>query len=274
MIALIVLFISATAAIAWIATIPLRQRLRRQKVMSKPFPQPWRKILKQRFPYFKSMPTDLQLQLKKHIQIFIDEKDFVGCQGLTITDEIKVTIAAQACLLLLNRKTDFYPKLKHILVYPHAFITQQQVTDAAGVQSLQQNVHLGESWGNGKVILSWHNTLAGAAQPDDGHNVVIHEFAHQLDQETGDANGAPFLQKLTDYPTWSETLRSEFNQLQYCAQNHIPSLFNYYGATNPAEFFAVITETFFEKPQQFHQEHPKLFQELSRFYQLNPIHWQ
>ncbi|MDP5145978.1 zinc-dependent peptidase [Shewanella sp. ULN5] len=273
MIAIVIVCIIATSAICWIASARLRRERHRHQVCLQAFPKTWRSILRKRFPYYQSMPTDLQLQLKKHIQIFIDEKQFVGCDGLTITDEIKVTVAAQACLLLLNRKIDYFPNLKQILIYPHAFIVEQQKIDFAGVASHHRSVLLGESWGNGKVILSWQNTLHGAAEPFDGQNVVIHEFAHQLDQENGPANGAPTLRQIKDYADWSSTLGKEFKQLQYCASQQIPSLFNYYGATNPAEFFAVISETFFEKPNAFSQQHPELYGELSQFYQLNPIHW-
>ncbi|WP_192021346.1 zinc-dependent peptidase [Shewanella sp. WPAGA9] len=273
MFALIALIIVSTIAIGLIITKPKRNQIRRAKVTKQAFPKQWRQILKHRFPYFKAMPTDLQLQLKKHIQVFIEEKEFIGCDGFIITDEVRVTIAAQACLLLLNRKTDYYPKLRQILVYPYAFIVEKQGTDFAGVQSNQRNVLLGESWGNGKIILSWKSTIDGAADPTDGQNVVIHEFAHQLDQENGQANGAPPLRDITSYSAWSTILGQEFDTLQRCASQQLPSLFNYYGATNPAEFFAVITETFFEMPHDFYQQHPLLYKELSRFYQLDPIHW-
>ncbi|ABI70958.1 M90 family metallopeptidase [Shewanella frigidimarina] len=273
MIAIVILLVISITAVAWIVSSQWRLNRQRNIITSKPFPTQWRHILKKRFPYFKAMPTDLQLQLKKHIQIFINEKQFVGCDGFEINDEVKVTIAAQACLLLLNRKTNYYPKLKQILVYPSAFIVEKNRTDLAGVQSSQRNVLLGESWEYGKVVLSWNSTIEGAADPFDGSNVVIHEFAHQLDQEDGTANGAPPLRDITSYRSWSSTLGQEFKQLQYCAQQHIPSLFNYYGATNPAEFFAVISETFFERPVEFYQQHQQLYKELSQFYQLDPINW-
>jgi len=273
MVAIVFVVLIAVLAIAWISSSRWRKQRQRQHITAQPFPTAWRAILKARFPYFKAMPTDLQLQLKKHIQVFNAEKQFVGCSGFIINDEVKVTIAAQACLLLLNRQTDYYPKLKQILVYPAAFIVEQNRTDIAGVQSSQRNVLLGESWEYGKVVLSWHSTLEGAADPFDGSNVVIHEFAHQLDQEDGTANGAPPLTDITAYRSWSQTLGEEFKQLQHCAAHHKPSLFNYYGATNPAEFFAVISETFFERPADFYQQHQKLYQELSQFYHLDPIHW-
>ncbi|MBU1393381.1 MAG: zinc-dependent peptidase [Gammaproteobacteria bacterium] len=273
MLAIVITLILGVGAIAWLLSSRWRKTLHRRRITAKPFPKEWRNILKKRLPYFHALPTDLQLQLKRHIQIFIDEKEFVGCDDFEITDEVKVTIAAQACLLLLNRKTDFYPKLKQILVYPDAFIVNNQHRDTSGVVWEQRNVLAGESWEYGKVVLSWKNTLDGAADPHDGNNVVIHEFAHQLDQEDGQANGAPILQHYADYSTWSEVLSKAFNQLQHSANDGTPSIFNYYGATNPAEFFAVITEVFFEKPEDFYQQHPDLYRELSRFYQLDPINW-
>ncbi|MGI2147632.1 zinc-dependent peptidase [Shewanella baltica] len=273
MLAIVITLILGVGAIAWLLSSRWRKTLHRRRVTAKPFPKEWRSILKKRLPYFHALPTDLQLQLKRLIQIFIDEKEFVGCDDFEITDEVRVTIAAQACLLLLNRKTDFYPKLKQILVYPDAFIVNNQHRDTSGIVWEQRNVLAGESWEYGKVVLSWKNTLDGAADPHDGNNVVIHEFAHQLDQEDGQANGAPILQHFADYSTWSEVLSKAFTQLQHSTNFGIPSIFNYYGATNPAEFFAVITEVFFEKPEDFYQQHPDLYRELSRFYQLDPINW-
>lgn len=261
------------AIIALVLGLPYWRRYQRSLIMARPFPAQWRDILKRRLPYFRALPADLQLQLKKHIQVFIAEKDFIGCDGLTVTDEMRVTIAAQACLLLLNRPDYYYPKLKQILLYPAAFIVRNNSADAAGVLHEQRRVLSGESWGQGKVILSWADTLDGAANPGDGRNVVIHEFAHQLDQEKGIANGAPLLERSSDYQSWSGVMAAEFATLQRQAGLGEHSLFDHYGATNPAEFFAVISEVFFEQPALLSQQHPKLYHELSRFYRLNPLSW-
>jgi|TARA_Y100000593_G_C4238408_1_gene300811 Mlc titration factor MtfA (ptsG expression regulator) len=261
------------AIIALVLGLPYWRRYQRSIIMARPFPAPWRDILKRRLPYFRALPADLQLQLKKHIQVFIAEKDFIGCDDLTVTDEMRVTIAAQACLLLLNRPDYYYPKLKQILLYPSAFIVRNNSADAAGVLHEQRRVLSGESWGQGKVILSWADTLDGAANPGDGRNVVIHEFAHQLDQEKGIANGAPLLERSSDYQSWSGVMASEFATLQRQAGLGEHSLFDHYGATNPAEFFAVISEVFFEQPGLLSRQHPKLYGELSRFYRLNPLSW-
>lgn len=252
---------------------PYWRSYQRGKITSQPFKKEWRKIIQQRMPYFRQMPADLQLQLKQHIQVFLAEKNFIGCNGVNITNEIRVTVAAQACLLLLNRKTDFYPKLKTILVYPRAFVKSQLNQDASGVQFSQKMTLAGESWDFGKVVLSWQDTLDGAKITDDGHNVVIHEFAHQLDQENGNANGAPILEKGQSYQCWSEVFSAQFELLQKQANTGTPSIFDYYGATNPAEFFAVASEVFFEKSKSFHHEHPKLYQQLKQYYQVDPVHW-
>ena len=227
----------AILLIGYSAGKPFWREYQRSKIKKRPFKKEWRKILNKRMPYFRKMPADLQLQLKQHIQVFLAEKRFVGCNGVVISDEIRITIAAQACLLLLNRKTDYYPKLTTILVYPMAFVKQQQMTDFAGVHSTEQITMSGESWDIGKIILSWQDTVAGAEIPDDGKNVVIHEFAHQLDQEDGIANGAPILGKEQNYQCWSAVFSKQFEQLQQQATSCLPSLFDHYGATNPAEFF-------------------------------------
>lgn len=252
---------------------PYWREYKRNALRRLPFKKHWRKIIQQRMPYFKKMPTHLQLQLKQHIQVFLSEKNFIGNNGIIITDEIRVTIAAQACLLLLNRKTDYYPKLKTILVYPRAFVKQHQAANADGVHFTQNLAMSGESWSIGKIVLSWQDTLNGAYLPDDGHNVVIHEFAHQLDQEDGPANGAPILGKDQNYDCWSDIFSAQYKLLQQQASTGGHSIFDYYGATNPAEFFAVASEVFFEKSQQLSNEHPKLYKQLSLYYSVDPALW-
>ena len=263
----------AVLLIGYSAGKPYWIKHQRNKIRQQPFKKSWRKIIQQRMPYFRQMPADLQLQLKQHIQVFLAEKEFVGCNGVKITDDIRITVAAQACLLLLNRKTDFYPKLQTILVYPRAFIKSQQSVQTDGVQRTQKMALAGESWDFGKVVLSWQDTIEGAQIPDDGRNVVIHEFAHQLDQENGKANGAPILDKGQSYKCWSEVFSSQFDQLKMQVKTSTPSLFDYYGATNPAEFFAVASEVFFEQAQQFNAQHPKLYRQLKQYYQVDPVLW-
>ncbi|GAB56952.1 hypothetical protein GPUN_2838 [Glaciecola punicea ACAM 611] len=259
--------------IAFFVGKPYWREYKRAEAKRLPFTKQWRKIIQQRMPYFKKMPAHLQLQLKQHVQVFLSEKRFIGYHGILITDEIRVTIAAQACLLLLNRNTDYYPKLSTILVYPRAFVKQHSSASSDGVHFSENVTLAGESWGFGKVVLSWQDTLDGAYDPNDGHNVVIHEFAHQLDQENGAANGAPILSKGQRYDTWSNVLSLEFEKLKRQAALGQPSLFDYYGATNPAEFFAVASEVFFEKSEALKYEHPALYAQLFRYYGVDPASW-
>ncbi len=260
--------------VLWLAGQPLWTELRRARVRRRPFPAAWRDVLRRRVPYVRGLPADLQLQLKKHIQVFLAEKPFIGCAGLEVTEEMRVTIAAQACLLLLNRRRPgYYPNLRQILVYPGAFLVQRVHADGTGVLQDQRHALAGESWSQGQVILSWEDSLQGAAVTDDGHNLVIHEFAHQLDQENGPANGAPPLPGRKRYARWSQVLGEEFRHLQAQVERGEATLFSAYGATDPAEFFAVVSEVFFEQPQSMAAEHPALYAELRGLYRVDPLSW-
>ncbi|MEP7068889.1 MAG: M90 family metallopeptidase [Usitatibacter sp.] len=263
----------AFLVIAWLVAQPFLERRRRDALRARPFPAAWEAILAHRVAHVRRLPADLQSQLRSHIQVFIGEKDFFGCDGIKVTDEMRVTIAAQACLLLLNRRTDFFPNLREILVYPGAFIVDRIRAEPSGVLQEQRQVLSGESWARGQVIVSWQDALEGATVADDGRNVVIHEFAHQLDQEKGYANGAPHLPGRARYGRWSHVLTREFARLQYEAALQLPSLFSYYGASAPAEFFAVATEVFFERGALMVAGYPDLYAELRDLYRVDTALW-
>lgn len=260
----------ALALIAWLAAHPLLQAWRRDRLQRQPFPQAWRRILRRRVPQIAQLPADQQLRLKKLIQVFVAEKSFIGCAGLRISDEIRITIAAQACLPLLGTARGFYPQLRQILVYPGAFVVDRVAGGPAGVQMEQRRALAGESWSQGQVILSWQDVVEGAANPGDGRNVVIHEFAHQLDQAKGHANGAPPLRDRAAYARWSAVMQAEYDALCARAARGEPSLMSDYGATDPAEFFAVASEVFFEQPLLLAQVHPALYRELAGYYRWHP----
>ena len=249
---------------------------RRSRVVETAFPASWRKILQQQVPLVRRLPVHLQLQLKKHMQVFIAEKSFLGCGGLQITEEMRVVIAAQACLLILNRVTDYFANVRQILVYPGAFVVNRTSVDGAGVQQENRQALAGESWSQGQVILSWQDPLEGAAIADDGRNAVIHEFAHQLDQENGAARGAPpptLGDARHDAKRWSQVFHAAYAQLQSEARHGVEGLLDHYGAQDPAEFFAVVSEVFFERPQALAAEYPSLYQELSGYYKVDPAGW-
>lgn len=248
-----------------------RRQHKRRVVLSTPFPPEWSATLKDNLPPYQKISPQLQQQLNDFIRIFISEKSFEGCGGLTLTDEIKVTIAAQACMLLLNRKCDCYPKLYSILVYPSTYVAGTH--NRIGLQQTDLSVRLGESWNHGAVVLAWDSVKKGAMNFRDGHNVTMHEFAHQLDQEDGRGDGAPILEMRSAYSAWSQVFSKEYELLRHKTMKGKKSVMDEYGATNPSEFFAVATETFFEKPAQLQKKHPELYHELQGFYKVDPVEW-
>ncbi len=248
----------------------LKQRKRRS-LLERPFPEKWSAILQKNLPPYIHLPLHLRQQLQDYIRIFVSEKSFEGCGGLVLDDDIKVTIAAQACMLLLNRKSDCYPKLYSVLVYPSTYVAGTRSSIINMPES--SSVRLGESWNHGAVVLAWDSVLHGAVNFRDGHNVAMHEFAHQLDQEDGRADGVPIHAVRSAYSTWSQVFSKEYELLQYKSKKGKKSVMHKYGATNPAEFFAVATETFFEKPIQLKKKHPALYHELQTFYNVDPAMW-
>jgi MtfA peptidase len=243
---------------------------RRRRLRAQAFPASWSEILERNVPYYRLLPDADQKELQEHIRVFLAEKNFEGCGGQEITDEIKVTIAAQACILLLHRKTNYYPGLYSILVYPSAFVVKAYQELAPGFWVEGQQLHLGESWRRGALVLAWDHVRANATEVNSGHNVVLHEFAHQLDTEDGKADGAPILQHRSMYLAWARILGRDYQRLREDAAQDRPSLLDPYGATDPAEFFAVATECFFEKSAEMRLRHPELYRELELYYQQDP----
>ncbi|PCI59832.1 MAG: hypothetical protein COB35_10430 [Gammaproteobacteria bacterium] len=254
------------------ALIALYKRKRFKQITSQPLSDEYKQLLFARLPIYKQLSPQLKADLEHKIVCFLHTKQFIGCD-LTITDEIKVTIAAEACLLIINRSSSCYAQLKWIYVYPSVFIAKQAQRNEYGIVSTKHRHLLGESWANGKVILAWDSVESGMANFHDGQNVVLHEFAHQLDQENGNANGAPLLYTKDGYRIWSQVFSEEFKALQQSLAEHKTSLIDRYGATNPAEFFAVVTELFFECPEQLAQQHAELFGLLQNYYRLDPRSW-
>ena len=265
---LLVLAVSLGVAALW--SRPWRIERRRARLRAQAFPAAWRRILRRRVPAVARLPADLQRRLKGHIQVFVAEKPFIGCQGQAITDEVRVGIAAGACLLLLgHERPDYYPRLRQILVYPDTFVVQREQALGAGLVQPQRRVTSGESWTQGQVIISWADALAGAADPDDGQNVVLHEFAHQIDQDKGIADGRPWRPSARARRRWAQVMGSAFEQLRRQPSDVIDA----YGASDPAEFFAVVTELFFERPRALADEAPEVYAELAALYLVQPLSW-
>lgn len=248
----------------------LIRNLNRRELLSSPPPASWLPILQKTLPMIDRLSDEHRQQLFGKMQVFLAEKKFEGCGGQEISEEIRVTIAALACMLLLGRKTRIYPKLKTILVYPHTYKSGQKGMFGGDNGA---SARLGESWDCGVVVLSWDSVIGGARNFEDGHNVTFHEFAHQLDQEDGAADGAPILQARSAYATWANVFNREYQSLVKTTRRGKKDTMDRYGATNPAEFFAVATETFFEKPRQLKARHPALFEELRDYYNIDPTNW-
>jgi Mlc titration factor MtfA (ptsG expression regulator) len=243
---------------------------RRSKLIQQPLPEAWWLIVDRRVPLARKLDPEERRRLGGIIRVLLEEKRFEGCAGLQITDEIRLTIACQAALLVLNRPGDYYPNLRSILVYPAEYRVTTEEFGPAGIVTESDEVRLGETWPEGSLVLSWEDVLRGAADEDDGRNVVFHEFAHQLDGQSGDMDGAPALPGPARYRDWARVLGKEYEDLARSLERGQQPLLDPYGSTHPAEFFAVATELFFERPEATRRTYPDLYQQLMSFYGQDP----
>jgi Mlc titration factor MtfA (ptsG expression regulator) len=245
------------------------KRRQHAAIVAEPFPEAWLEVLERDVAYVAKLTPEERKTLEGLVQIFIAEKSFEGCGGLAMTDEIKVTIAAHACLLVLHLDVaDVYPGLDSILVYPSAYrATSTKREGRVVIES--DDARLGESWTRGVVVLAWDHVLRSARHLG-GDNVVLHEFAHQLDAADGSVDGAPDLGSRARYASWARVLGEEFADLSDKLHRGRASDIDAYGATSPPEFFAVVSEMFFEKPGALKSRHPELYAELAAFYKQDP----
>ena len=241
--------------------------------MEEVFSEEWREELVANVPLYSLLPADLKAKLHERIGRFIATTRFEGCNGLELTEGMILTVAAQACLLVLNREGDPYPELNTVYLYPTTFSSVQKRQDEMGVVTEGEVHRLGESWHTGTVILAWDSVEQGARNTGDAHNVTFHEFAHQLDHEDGGTDGAPALPSRAAYRSWATVFSASYAEVRELVEAGKPTLIDPYGATQPAEFFAVATETFFEKPRQLHKRYPDLYAELKGFYGVDPQEW-
>jgi len=245
---------------------------KRQRLRSQPFPSSWLWILQRNLPVFRRLSAEDQAELCGHIQVLLAEKHFEGCGGLELNDEVRLIIAAQACLLLLHRKTEYYPHLVSILVYPTGYSVHEERYVGGGVWEEGPEDRVGHTSSQLRaLVLAWDAVQQGASNPSDGWNVVLHEFAHQLDFENKSADGTPVLGAHADYVNWSRVMSEELNALRRADEAGVATLLDTYGATNPTEFFAVATEVFFERPRALLAMHPELYAELQRYFQQDPV---
>jgi Mlc titration factor MtfA (ptsG expression regulator) len=246
---------------------------RRRRLRAASIAPEWRALIEHAMPLYTRIPDPLRARLDGLVNQFLAEKEFVGCRGLEVTLEMRLAIAAQACLLVLNRAARVYDALYAVLIYPAAFIARDQHHDFAGVVHERERVLSGQAWDTHRIILSWEDVQASRAAPNDGYNVVYHEFAHYLDAEAGEVDGAPLLGDAEHYERWAHVMNAEFAQLRAAAARGEPTLLDPYGGEDEGEFFAVATEVFFERAADLKREHPALYKELRGYYRLDPASW-
>jgi len=240
---------------------------RRQELRETPLTDEQWQTLDDAVPMLRALPRERRERLGGLVRIFLAEKHFEGGRGFEVTGDMKLIIAAEACLLLVYREEEVpYPELVNVIVYDSAWRTKKSQHLGGGVVLESDAANLGESWSIDTVILSWARVERDAKNGLDGHNVALHEFAHQLDAQDGTVDGAPQLPSRSRYASWSRVFSEEFETLRTSTHSDIDD----YGAESPPEFFAVVTEQFYEKPDSLAQNHPELFAELEKFYGVDP----
>lgn len=273
MIYFLVLLLALSAGSALIYLPDRWRRFRRAKLLAMPISGSYRQILERNLPIYGRMPPELREQLHGHVNVLLNEKRFAGCAGQQMTDEIRVTIAGHASLLLLNHpRPEYFPGFTSVLVYPDTYVADEVSYDGE-VEIHERVARAGESWPRGPVILSWQDVVHGITGREDGMNVVLHEFAHKLDEQNGDTEGLPVLGDDGDYAEWARVLGSEFAALEASVDAGHDGLLDDYALHSPAEFFAVATEVFFEKPVDMKKMLPDLYAQLARYYRIDPAGW-
>lgn len=245
---------------------------RRRHILETPFPPAWRAVIERNVAHWALLDDDERERLCELVQVFVAEKHWEGCGGLDLTDEIKVTIAAEACLLLLGRDHGLYNDVESILVYPSTVVPPERPQGffALSMQAREEPMPLlGEAHQGGPVILVWDAVRRGARNPGDGRNVVFHEFAHKIDMLDGDADGTPPLPDRAHRLDWANVCSEVYLALKD-KDPETRRVLDPYGATNEAEFFAVATESFFERPVALQSSLPPLYDLLAGFYRQDP----
>lgn len=251
----------------------IRDFFGREESVEAVFKQEWIGMLGGNVPLYQCLPEELRARLHERIARFVRSTRFEGCNGLELTEEMILTVAAQACMLVLHREGEPYPNLRNVYLYPTTFSSVLKRQSAYGVVTEEEIHRLGESWETGTVILSWSSVEHGARNIHDAENVTFHEFAHQLDHEDGATDGAPGLPGREAYRSWARVFGANYDDFHKLLERGKKTLIDPYGATNPAEFFAVVTETFFEKPRQLRRKRPELYEVMKEFYGLDPEAW-
>ncbi len=243
----------------------------RQRLLSTSLTDQQRTTIEHQVPLVRRLPTELRANLDGKVNLFLDQVQFHGCDGLEVTEEMRLAIAAQACLLIVNSDL-WYDHLTTILIYPSAFKSRQRRQDGY-VVSEKEIVRTGESWDRGRVILSWSHSRQGALNDRDGQNVVLHEFAHQIDDLSGGTNGVPILSDGQSFAEWERVFLTAYDAHVRAVEHGQHTVIDAYGAVGHEEFFAVSVEVFFEKPRELKTAVPDVYEQLSKLFRLDPVTW-
>ena len=249
-----------------------RAKTQRAKLLQASLKPEYVDILVRSVPLYKRLPHEMRRTLQGCINYFLAEKVFVGCDDFAITDEVRLTIAGNACILVLNRERKYFPGFESILVYPDTYVAKQVSYDGM-VEIHEDSTRAGESWHRGPIVLSWSDVLYGSGSDDDGQNVILHEFAHKLDEENEIMDGLPVLREGAHYKEWASVLTKEYAKFINRVEHGQNDVIDEYGTVSAAEFFAVATEAFFEKSTHMKEKLPDLYLQFQTFYGLDPAEW-
>ncbi len=247
------------------------KRRNRTRLLATALSDPQRAIVAEQVPLIQKLPSELLGKLEGKINVFLHQIEFIGCNGLEVTEEMRLSIAAQACLLVVNSDT-WYENLRTVLIYADAFMSQEKEHDGYVVTE-RETVRAGESWSRGPVVLSWAHTEQGAINDKDGHNIVLHEFAHQIDDLSGHTDGAPILNRGQRFADWKRVFIKAYERHVRNVESGRETVIDDYGADGLEEFFAVAVEVFFEKPDALKREEPEVYEQLSELFRLDPSTW-
>ena len=245
---------------------------RRQELLAEPFPAAWRQHLVDNVRHYAHLDSPHRAVVQAVVRVLVAEKHWTGGGGFAITDEMKVTVAAQASLLVLGLDEPYYfDRVQSIILYPGAYARPPQFQHY--LNSPEGTHYLGEAWYHSPIVLSWRQALQAGRNASNGGNLVLHEFAHHLDGLDGGMNGTPPLAGREQENTWYRVTAAEYRRLVGKTNRHEVTLLDQYGATNKAEFFAVATECFFERPHAMRRQHEELYAVLREFYRQDPVQW-
>lgn len=269
--ALFWLFLFTGILVAALVYAPIRRFRRSRALAEQPLPASWQQWLQDRWWLYPYLPEPVRLNLHRQLQVMLAHTRFYGCNGLTVTESMRVLTLAQAALMNAGEGRLQWSGFPVVLLYPEAFVREGEVADELGLVAYEREELLGESWEQGKVVLSWAD-IEQDLRGEDSHCLVIHEYAHQLDGYDGVMDGTPPLRDPQSVQRWADIMSAAFDDVSQ-SNSESAHMIDSYAATNPEEFFSVICETFFVRPDTLYYAYPLVYGELKQLFRLDPFLW-